>query len=276
MSALMHMMMENYNELIETKRDPKVDSWLFMHSPVPVVSILLVYLYFVLKLGPQLMEKRKAFDLKRVLIGYNLYQVVFSMWLCCKAITVKSALPHLLNHSCKNPSPDQEFQVALSDGAWWYFFSKMVELLDTVFFVLRKKQSQVTFLHVYHHSCTMFFSWAYLKFLPGEQGVVIGLLNSFVHVVMYTYYLIAALGPRFQKYLWWKKYMTWIQLTQFCVMLAYLISIIAMDCKLPKALTFFFVANVVVFLYLFGNFYRQAYNKPKNVTNGDVKTVKIQ
>jgi hypothetical protein len=59
-------------------------------------------------------------------------------------------------------------------------------------------------------------------------------------------------------------------------MLAYLISIIAMDCKLPKALTFFFVANVVVFLYLFGNFYRQAYNKPKNVTNGDVKTVKIQ
>jgi elongation of very long chain fatty acids protein 7 len=152
----------------------------------------------------------------------------------------------------------------------------MVELLDTVFFVLRKKQSQVTFLHVYHHSCTMFFSWAYLKFLPGEQGVVIGLLNSFVHVVMYTYYLIAALGPRFQKYLWWKKYMTWIQLTQFCVMLAYLISIIAMDCKLPKALTFFFVANVVVFLYLFGNFYRQAYNKPKNVTNGDVKTVKIQ
>jgi hypothetical protein len=41
---------------------------------------------------------------------------------------------------------------------------------------------------------------------------VIGLLNSFVHVVMYTYYLIAALGPRFQKYLWWKKYMTWIQL----------------------------------------------------------------
>jgi hypothetical protein len=129
MSALMHMMMENYNELIETKRgeyrgttkrklyswisDPKVDSWLFMHSPVPVVSILLVYLYFVLKLGPQLMEKRKAFDLKRVLIGYNLYQVVFSMWLCCKAITVKSALPHLLNHSCKNPSPDQEFQVAV-------------------------------------------------------------------------------------------------------------------------------------------------------------------
>lgn len=54
------------------------------------------------------------------------------------------------------------------NSAWWYFFSKIVELLDTVFFVLRKKQSQVTFLHVYHHAITMFFSWGYLKFLPGK------------------------------------------------------------------------------------------------------------
>lgn len=46
----------------------------------------------------------------------------------------------------------------------------------------------------------------------GEQGVLIGFLNSLVHAVMYTYYLIAALGPKYQKYLWWKKYMTWIQL----------------------------------------------------------------
>lgn len=30
------------------------------------------------------MEKREAFDLKYVLIFYNLYQVVFSTWLCAK------------------------------------------------------------------------------------------------------------------------------------------------------------------------------------------------
>lgn len=59
----------------------------------------------------------------------------------------------------------------LSNGAWWYFFSKIVELLDTVFFVLRKKQSQVTFLHVYHHAITMFFSWGYLKYLPGTLKI---------------------------------------------------------------------------------------------------------
>jgi hypothetical protein len=37
-------------------------------------------------------------------------------------------------------------------------------------------------------------------------------INSFVHVLMYSYYGLAALGPKVQKYLWWKKYLTWIQL----------------------------------------------------------------
>ena len=84
--------------------------------------------------------------------------------------------------------------------------------VQQVFFVLRKKNNQVSFLHVYHHTITAFFSWCYLKLLPGEQGIVIGILNSIVHIVMYTYYLIAALGPEYRKYIWWKKYMTWIQL----------------------------------------------------------------
>lgn len=38
------------------------------------------------------------------------------------------------------------------------------------------------------------------------------MLNSFVHVIMYTYYGVAALGPKYQKYLWWKKYLTMLQL----------------------------------------------------------------
>lgn len=267
----MHLVVENYNELLESKKDPIVDSWPLMRSPVPMLILLGLYLYFVLKLGPQLMQNRPAFDLTKLLIAYNAYQVAFSLWLCCQAFYVKDGLEYIMKSSCRELIADNPIKHAVTNAAWWYFFSKITELLDTVFFVLRKKQSQVTFLHVYHHSIMMAFSWGYLKFLPGEQGVVIGFLNSLVHVIMYTYYLIAALGPKYQKYLWWKKYMTWIQLTQFCIMLAYLAIIILMDCKLPKALTFFFVGNVVIFLYLFTNFYRKAYKngKPKNgLVNG--------
>ena len=64
--------------------------------------------------------------------------------------------------------------------------------------------------------------------------------------------------------------------TQFGIMLAYLVGIIAMDCKLPKALTFFFVGNVVVFLYLFGNFYKNAYKKSNSSLKGEAKTIKVQ
>ena len=61
-------------------------------------------------------------------------------------------------------------------------------------------------------SSVLFFKGLEMYNVSGEQGVLIGFLNSFVHVIMYSYYLLAALGPQVQKYLWWKKYITKLQL----------------------------------------------------------------
>lgn len=44
------------------------------------------------------------------------------------------------------------------------------------------------------------------------MGCFHAMVNAMVHVIMYTYYGLSAAGPHFQKYLWWKKYMTAIQL----------------------------------------------------------------
>lgn len=44
------------------------------------------------------------------------------------------------------------------------------------------------------------------------MGSFHAMVNAAVHVIMYFYYGLSAAGPRFQKYLWWKKYMTAIQL----------------------------------------------------------------
>ena len=35
---------------------------------------------------------------------------------------------------------------------WVYWLSKLYELLDTVFMILRHKRRQISFLHVFHHS----------------------------------------------------------------------------------------------------------------------------
>lgn len=79
----------------------------------------------------------------------------------------------LLSKKCEI-TRSREQSLALYSGAWFYFFSKIIDLLDTCFFVLRKKQNQVTFLHVYHHTITALFSWMYLKYAPGMYFQLIG------------------------------------------------------------------------------------------------------
>jgi len=46
----------------------------------------------------------------------------------------------------------------------------------------------------------------------GEQAAYGAWLNSSVHIAMYGYYFLAALGPYMQKYLWWKVYVTRLQI----------------------------------------------------------------
>lgn len=89
---------------------------------------------------------------------------------------------------------------------------------------------------------------------------------------MYFYYMVAAMGPQYQKYLWWKKYMTSIQLIQFVLIMAYMVTIALKGCNMPKTLTFFFIANTLIFLYLFGNFYKRTYKaKESNAANAAIK-----
>lgn len=175
----------------------------------------------------------------------------------------------LFSFGCKfQPSRDRQIAEVVFLGSYWYFIAKLFDLFDTVFFVLRKKSNQISFLHIYHHSLTFAGAWYYLKYmvLEVESGVFIGLLNSVVHVFMYTYYGISAMGPEYRKYLWWKKYITCIQLIQFFSMLIYMTIMIFFSCKVDKFLTYFFFVNCCFFIYLFSDFYRRTYfAKPATV-----------
>lgn len=106
----------------------------------------------------------------------------------------------------------KEDSMRVARGCYIYFICKLTELLDTVFFVLRKKDRQITFLHLYHHSCMPLIAWGVTKYYPGGHGTFIGVINSFVHIIMYAYYFLSACGPEIQKYLWWKKYITNLQM----------------------------------------------------------------
>ncbi|XP_072779778.1 very long chain fatty acid elongase 4-like isoform X5 [Taeniopygia guttata] len=146
---------------------------------------------------------------------------------------------------------------------WWFFFSKVIELLDTVFLILRKKQEQVTFLHVYHHGSMLFNWWSGVKYVPGGQAFFVGMLNSFVHIFMYGYYALASLGPRMRRHLWWKRYLTILQLCQFVAIAAHSSYNLFTECPFPDGF------NTAVFLYilsllaLFLRFYYHTYVRGK-------------
>lgn len=49
----------------------------------------------------------------------------------------------------------------------------------------------------------------------GGHSTFFSLLNAFVHIIMYFYYMVSAMGPEFQKYIWWKKYLTTLQIVSY-------------------------------------------------------------
>ena len=139
--------------------------------------------------------------------------------------------------------------------------------MDTVFFVLRKKESQVTTLHLYHHTVVPILGWIVAKINGMVPALRLFLLiNTFIHTLMYGYYALAALGPSFHKYLWWKKYITIIQLGQFVIMGVY--GAIAYQFVTGYPIEWFipFILQPPLFFLMFYDFYQKSYQnrKPKN------------
>lgn len=80
--------------------DPRVEDWLLMSSPLPQTIILGLYVYFVTSLGPKLMENRKAFELRKAMITYNFFIVLFSVYMCYEASVFSIPNGKSLSESC--------------------------------------------------------------------------------------------------------------------------------------------------------------------------------
>uniref|UniRef100_A0A665TN59 Elongation of very long chain fatty acids protein 4 n=1 Tax=Echeneis naucrates TaxID=173247 RepID=A0A665TN59_ECHNA len=232
-----------------TIADKRVEKWPLMDNPLPTLAISTSYLLF-LWLGPKYMKNREPIQLRKTLIVYNFSMVFLNLFIfkevgCRKRI---SSLHIIISR-----------QVA--GALWWYFISKGIEYLDTVFFILRKKFNQVTFLHVYHH-CTMFtLWWIGIKWVAGGQSFFGAHMNAMIHVLMYLYYGLASCGPKIQKYLWWKKYLTIIQMIQFHVTIGHTALSLYVNCDFPHWMHYSLICYAITFIILFGNFYYQTYRR---------------
>lgn len=104
----------------------------------------------------------------------------------------------------------------------WTLILKTIDLIETGVFVLRKKNNQISVLHVYHHISTVLVTFMCAKYFPGGMVSMQMIVNGSVHVIMYTYYLLASLGPSVQKSLNpFKPYITRIQIVSLHLIISF-------------------------------------------------------
>ncbi|KAK6436124.1 Fatty acyl-CoA elongase/Polyunsaturated fatty acid specific elongation enzyme [Oleoguttula sp. CCFEE 5521] len=183
-------------------------------ATITETAIALVSYYVIIFGGREIMRDRQPLQLNGLFKIHNFYLTVISGVLL--ALFVEQLLPTLVNKGTF-------YAICDKNGGWTdklvvlYFLNyltKYLELLDTVFLVLKKKP--LTFLHTYHHGATALLCFTQLLGDTAVSWVPIT-LNLTVHVVMYWYYFQSARGIK----IWWKKYITMLQILQFVIDLGF-------------------------------------------------------
>ncbi|RZF32265.1 hypothetical protein LSTR_LSTR009494 [Laodelphax striatellus] len=226
MAGLVKMAIDRYANLVDSISDPRVNEWPLMDSPIPTLLMVVCYLYAVVFLGPRMMSNRKPFRLNSVLVIYNAMQVIFSLVMLWEHLMSG----WLLEYSYKCQPVDYSHNptaLRMANLCWWYYISKLTEFADTV----------------------------------RGHGTFSNLINNIVHVIMYTYYMISAMGPQYQKYLWWKKHLTTLQLLQFTLVFFHSAQVLIFDCGYPKLVAALLLVHSTIFFVLFFDFYQQAYKR---------------
>ncbi|XP_075740736.1 very long chain fatty acid elongase AAEL008004 [Rhipicephalus microplus] len=259
-------------------RDPRTANWYFPGNKQLITLLIVAYVYIVKIGGPRFMKNRKPYDgIKPLITFYNAVMVVCSAYYV-HAFFTTAYIRKGYSPICQGIDFDarDEDTMYLLGLYWSYTMVRILDFLDTFFFVLRKKDSHVSFLHVVHHSMVAFNGWFGLTYGPDGQATAFPVINGSVHVVMFTYYFLSSLGPEVQKYLWWKRYITQLQLIQFVVLFVHSLMPFFFKCNYPRSHSYITMIQAVFFFCLFMNFYATNYQKEKtrvptkSVANGKI------
>lgn len=90
------------------------------------------------------------------------------------------------------------------------------------------------------------------------------IVNGIVHTIMYAYYILSTFDSM-KPYLWWKKYVTTIQLIQFILLgLHFAVAALTPNCGYPRSLSLVGVAIACMFFALFAAFYKKTYRQQQH------------
>ncbi|CAN0129487.1 unnamed protein product, partial [Phaeothamnion confervicola] len=185
---------------------------------------------------------------------YNVLQVMLCSYMCIEA----GVVAYRNGYSLLPCEPFDHVSPPMARVLWLFYTSKVLDFADTFFIVLGKKWKQLSFLHVYHHITIFLFYWLNLNAgFDGDIYLTI-VLNGFIHTVMYTYYFVSMHTAD----IWWKKYLTLMQMAQFVTMCSQAGYLISCSCQsYPPRITQVYMGYILSLLVLFAQFYVASYSK---------------
>lgn len=227
--------------------------------------------------GQYYMETRERFDLRKPLLCWSALLAIFSIigsircWTIFWMLYEEGGVRGII---CSN-----QFYVRPVTKFWGLVFclSKIPELVDTVFIVLRKQK--LIFLHWYHHITVLLFSWHCYE---GQRagGAVFMTMNFIVHSMMYSYYACRAARVRVPRLI--ALIVTTFQILQMVLGLLtfYMIFQWSNDKDCPTTNQHLWYGGLMYssYLVLFCHFFYLAYLKPPSpkVDPKAIKTEKIE
>lgn len=220
--------------------------------------------------GKYLMQERQRFDLRPALALWSGLLGIFSLFGAARTIP---ELIYVLKHHGLEFSICSASYFSGPTGFWAVLFtvSKVYELGDTLFIVLRKQE--LIFLHWYHHICTLVYTWSTYADHPGT-GRWFMVMNYSVHSVMYTYYAFRALRFQIPKFV--SLIITSLQIAQMVVgtvFILYAHHILSMGRYCSASSENLKIAFMMYFSYLvlFSHFFYSVYIKPNGKFNNKQK-----
>jgi len=230
------------------------DNW------VPVVAwagSLYVVLVFS---GQAWMASRPAFQLRGLLAAWSAFLAIFSIMGFAR--TLPEFIHTLTTGGLYKSICDTSFvETNKVSGYWTWLFtlSKMPELGDTVFIVLRKQQ--LIFLHWYHHLTVLIYVfYCFSQFTSCARWFMI--MNYFVHSVMYSYYALKAMRVRVPRSV--SMMITSLQLVQMVIgcainYLAFQFKRSGYDCSVTDENLMYSSLMYASYFVLFARFFYNAY-----------------
>ncbi|CAG0887979.1 unnamed protein product [Cyprideis torosa] len=242
--------------------------------PICAVYLLLIFA------AQRYMRDRKPYDLKGSLIAWNWGIAIFSMIAAFRGITFLAGeiLTGQFDEAVCYVSHGDEVCQGIAIWIILFGWSKVLELGDTAFIVLRKKPLIV--LHWYHHVTVLLYVW-YTAGQGPAVGVFFAVLNVTVHAFMYTYYAFRAMGYRIPKGV--SMSLTLMQISQMVVGLSlnyyayYLKKTTFKDCHVDplgfSVCMLMYGSYAVLFMWFFYNAYitPKSNRDSKNSKQGDAR-----